>query len=653
VEEDWKQLAANEGMTDTELYASLKDSTRILHISTHIDQIHALAATDIIGDKDSSYMKCRAYSDELWTLRPGATWAREKSHMPGQAKNRVARPEPRAGAVTWVDGNGAAFLFGGLDQSTLGFGDLWVLSPPVGDGPFNEAGATGSRELTNFWTRLGGPHGRQLADQYPAGNTGLLQPSDVIEEYLEASVLRPFPAGRAFATATVFSGIPTDMASTEIAGLEKIWGKTAWGRHMDTPAFQRAASVGWSGYMFGGVMGLDLRAGLERAAPAPEPLGPKLYPARGGRPGGAAGRLGVPQVIPMALSDVWHFETTACPDTAKPCFAFNAERGQTVSSPDGHELGFGLRGDINVTWTYMNPPSDDRTGSCKYFCHHVDNPATINGAKTAWSSSDAFDAYDAMLGSFGPSWPGARYRHAAWAVNSMAEQGHKLYVFGGIGGKYEVLELSDLWQMSRENVRRDGAGFEVLNQAGCEVSWLYLGGDHSGFQVLPLPLCAAFARRSTELARLAGLQGVGNTEFADPITWSMYVYGKTDGMMSPSMQSLDAFADGVLNPSAPNATWPAPRHGAAAWVEGSTAYVLGGQTVLHLDERGRFTSFLGGARPRTAPRRRAHSRRPSAALTQTCGALSSATARSHAASARTIENLTTTATGRSSCATAR
>ena len=100
----------------------------------------------------------------------------------------------------------------------------------------------------------------------------------------------------------------------------------------------------------------------------------------------------------------------------------------------------------------------------------------------------------------------------------------------------------------------------------------------------------------------------------DPITWSMYVYDRTDGGMSPSMSGLDAFADGVpdqsWNPLEPsvvqgtldgrNATWPTPRHGAAAWVEGSTAYVFGGQTALHLDERGRFTSFLGGARRRTA-----------------------------------------------------
>jgi hypothetical protein len=38
---------------------------------------------------------------------------------------------------------------------------------------------------------------------------------------------------------------------------------------------------------------------------------------------------------------------------------------------------------------------------------------------------------------------------------------------------------------------------------------------------------------------------------------------------------------------------PAPRHGAAAWVEGSTAHVLGGQTVLHLGDDGRLTSFMG------------------------------------------------------------
>jgi hypothetical protein len=308
-----------------------------------------------------------------------------------------------------------------------------------------------------------------------------LQPSEVIGEYLETSVLRRFPAGRAFATATVFPGIPMDMDSALFIDARERWRGTVWGRQMHTPAFQRAANVGWSGYMFGGVMDLGLKAGFRPRA-ALESLEP--YDA-------------APRVIPMTLSDVWHFETMACPETDKLCLplanpsyyegAFDGEgtsvKGKSLAKEsDSHELGFGLSGNFNVTWTYMRPPGEDRTGSCKYNCHHVDNPATINGAKTAWSSEDGFDASPAV-GSVGQggSWPGARYRHAAWATSS--SQGHRLYVFGGIGGKYEVLQLSDLWQMSRESVRRDSDGFEVLDQAACGVSWLYLGGDHFGLQV--------------------------------------------------------------------------------------------------------------------------------------------------------------------------
>jgi hypothetical protein len=201
-----------------------------------------------------------------------------------------------------------------------------------------------------------------------------------------------------------------------------LWRETAWGKaHLsDAPAFRRAENVGWSGYMFGGVMDLDGfkgRSDVDGVLDLDDDVVvvPKVIP------------------VPMKLSDVWHFEMMMC--------RYNETTDQCANS--SHELGFGVPGIVNVMWTYMAPP-DERTGSCDFACQHVDNAATVNGAKSTWSTElgaatprgDAAKAWVAaqeLLGTplrrrnssptSGTSWPGARYRHAAWVVDTRTELG--------------------------------------------------------------------------------------------------------------------------------------------------------------------------------------------------------------------------------------
>jgi hypothetical protein len=83
VEEDWGQLAANYGVTDTELYSSVADLPVVDYLDTmrNLDFVHEAS----VHPPGGSSMDCQAYSDELWTLRPGGTWVREEIHMPGQS----------------------------------------------------------------------------------------------------------------------------------------------------------------------------------------------------------------------------------------------------------------------------------------------------------------------------------------------------------------------------------------------------------------------------------------------------------------------------------------------------------------------------------------------------------------------------------------
>eukprot|EP01052_Picozoa_sp_SAG31_P037549 SAG31_NODE_4866_length_2899_cov_2.048929_3_plen_315_part_01 len=295
-------------------------------------------------------------------------------------------------------------------------------------------------------------------------------------------------------------------------------------RNVDEFTFDGGSKQQRYGYMFGGVIGLEVQTRL---------LNGSITPYHRFRQN------------PYRLSDLWKFEII----------------GSTLGSPS-----LSLHASAKVTWSFIKPQYYNmqlmnqgrltgKNSKCGYVCLHVENgyPLRATGQSETVSLSQAIQTQ---------SGPGPRYRHAAWATHrrrlyepvSMigttktmyspdvktarcslfgiasimplecggrswteeecnavpncvylipdslkpAASAHKyqtqhvLYVFGGLGGSDPLVELSDLWQMTRtratDNEIRDG--LQSDDNFG-PPRWTYIAGNletapRNGAVVAPL-----------------------------------------------------------------------------------------------------------------------------------------------------------------------
>jgi hypothetical protein len=262
--DEWNKLAAERGVTEAQLNTAfaLMNTQEKAALLVRLDEI-------LWHDEDNPHSKTQmhatVYTRDLWRLQPGSPW--ELLDCNGQALRTyaaLAGPTSRAGAVSWTDGDGAAYLFGGYDRTILGLSDLWVLNIVE---TFGQT-ANGKRRQRPVWQQLGGTHTQpSIADVDLLVADG----EDAVAAYFEHTVARRYPAGRAFATMTV---VPLPAESSDA------------GEDLVSPDRRRAeGGPSVAGFMFGGV--LDL---LHRFT---EPV---------------AGAKAAPPIRPMKLSDVWFFE---------------------------------------------------------------------------------------------------------------------------------------------------------------------------------------------------------------------------------------------------------------------------------------------------------------------------------------------------------
>jgi hypothetical protein len=145
-------------------------------------------------------------------------------------------------------------------------------------------------------------------------------------DYFDRGLAARWPAGRALAAVVTVPGIPAAGAGDPPSFLPR-------SREDDA-----AVAVGWSGYLFGGVIGVPTSAA---AAPELPPCPTDMSVPHVLEPCG-----GVKLTKPMVLSDVWYFQSTG-----------------------GGAGGAGFAGadpSANISWTYL-PPVEGRTAGAPAF----------------------------------------------------------------------------------------------------------------------------------------------------------------------------------------------------------------------------------------------------------------------------------------------
>eukprot|EP01052_Picozoa_sp_SAG31_P016988 SAG31_NODE_1145_length_9684_cov_12.800209_5_plen_584_part_00 len=192
---------------------------------------------------------------------------------------------------------------------------------------------------------------------------------------------------------------------------------------------------------------------------------------------------------------------------------------------------------------------------------------------------------------------------------------HVLYVFGGLGGTDPLVELSDLWRMTRMQASDNEirVGLQSDDNFG-PPRWTYLAGNlevapRNGAVPAPLAIASEF------LPHAAGGPRYGRRSIADPRSvWYELpaMHDRSVGMFSGIDKSFWEVIRShhpnmsVENKSQPAAGyWPLPRHSVVSWLEPQhgkdSLYIYGGQTAAHfVPEEPEFTdrgpavsTFLG------------------------------------------------------------
>ena len=451
------------------------------------------------------------YLNDLWRFN-GTSWYQVI------ANGTTGSPSGRIGAVAWTDNVGNAYVFGGYNGNSLN--DLWrfngtswsQVSNVIGNTPPNARyGAVAWKDNTGNAYVFGGYNGNFLNDLWIFNGTSWspINNAGTRPSVRSGAVAWTDNAGNAY----VFGGYNGDF-------LNDLWrfNGTNWSQVNNvignTPPNARDGAVAWTdnagnAYVFGG----NNRTSY--------------------------------------YNDLWRFNGTSWSEVIT-----NGATG----SPSGRYRA--------VAWK-------DNTGNAYIFAGYTFNIYPIyyndlwrfNG--TSWSQVNNV---------IGNTLPDARYGAVAWTDNV-----GNAYVFGGFNGS---IYLNDLWRFNGNSWSQLIANGAVGSPSGRyrAVAWTdnagnaYVFGGYDGSYLNDLwkfngtswsPLTNAGTSPSVRSGAVAWADNVGNT----------YVFGGSNGIIN--YNDLWKFNGTSWSPLTNAGTSPSVRSGAVAWADNvGNAYVFGGSNGI-------------------------------------------------------------------------